>query len=219
MRNAKSPLELYDDINSPFDIKIISRKDSKDTPENRFEKSRLIHLTTDDYFKLVANELNAKWQDLKDQRRRVANEISVKDIAKKMRAGQKFPTPWIHMSDKLGNTPHFQEGLHRMLAAGDVYGDKAKFPVYLGYWEDSKEDFKDIENDDMDSYIQALNERKRQNQIDYDNAEWEKEQEMKKQTKEFAADYFNVPFDKVTDDQIKEYEKYENDLFLDEDDL
>ena len=224
MTTYKNPLDLANKIaptifkgpdNYAFDTGKLTKKGRYEWgPE--FENKRLIRLTADDYYKLVANEVNLKWQDLQDQRRAVPNQLSVDEMANLMRKGEKFPTPWLHLNDKLGMIPHFQEGLHRMLAAKDVYGDKAKFPVYLGYEKGSE--WNDIEDGDIDTFIKNMNEKRRQNQIDYDNAEFEKEQAAKEEDKRLARLWFNLNGqDDVTDEMLERYRE-ENDRLFEEDD-
>lgn len=222
-KNIPSLLDNEYQVQKPndyaFDTSIISRQKLIDPPSKRWDGHRIVRMTGDDYYKLVANEINHKWQDLEDQRRRVPNELSVDEMAEKMRKGEKFPTPWIHLNDKLGTIPHFQEGLHRMLAAKDVYGDKARFPVYLGYnKEESWDDLDDaLEKGTLDDWIQKRNAKIRQNQIDYDNAEWEKEQQRKREDKIEAARWFNLSGinspDDVDDDTLLRFYKELDDLF------
>lgn len=201
MPTYKSPLEQANALigndkpnDYAFDTRIISRQPLVTPLKDRWDGYRLVRMTGDDYYKLVANEINHKWQDLEKQRRETPNELSVDEMAEKMRKGEKFPTPWVHLNDKLGTIPHFQEGLHRMLAAKDVYGDKARFPVYLGYnKEESWDDLEDaLDKNTLDDWIQKRNAKILQNQIDYDNDEWDKEQERIRQDKIEAARWFGL---------------------------
>lgn len=225
MEAYKSPIELANNIapstykgpdNYAFDTGRLTKKGRYEWGPD-FQNKRLVRLSADDYYKLVANEVGLKWQDLQDQRRAVPNQISVEEMAKLMKQGEKFPTPWLHLNNKLGMIPHFQEGLHRMLAAKDVYGDKAKFPVWLGY--EKGEEWRDIENGDIDSFIKNMNEKRRQNQIDYDNAEYEKEQAAKEEDKRLARLWFGLNGQAdVTDEQLERYREESDRLFEEDED-
>jgi len=217
--NKEYPSQQTNDYS--FDTSKVSRNPYYKTMHDIFEddNNRLVRMTGDEYFKLVGNEINAKWQDLQKQRRENANQLSVDEMAKLMRKGTKFPTPWIHLNDKLGTVPHFQEGLHRMLAAKDVYGDKARFPVYLAYndeehWDDLEDA---LEKGTLDEWIQKRNAKIRQNQIDYDNAKFDLEQIQRNQDKLDAAKWFNLSGinspDDVDDDTLLRYYKEIDDLF------
>ena len=213
----KSPLALADSLTSPFDTSRTSRKGSHDF-EPDFNKHRLVHLTADEYYKLVGNEAGVSWKDLQDQRAAVKNDLSVDDMVTKMKNGDKFPTPWIHLNYKEGAIPHFQEGLHRMLAAKRVYGDDAKFPVYLGYEGD--DDWKDIESGDIDSFIKRMNDKRHANQIKYDAEEKAKAEAERQEEIKDARLWFHLNGqDDVTDEQLERYRKEMDDLFKDDSDF
>lgn len=225
MTTYKSPLQQANAILPPsekpndyaFDTSRITKKGRYEWgPE--FENKRLVRLSADDYYKLVANEVGHSWKDLQDQRRAVPNQISVDDMANLMRKGEKFPTPWIHLNDKLGMIPHFQEGLHRMLAAKDVYGDKAKFPVYLGYEKGTE--WNDIEDGDIDSFIKRMNATRSQNQAKYDNAKLEEEQKQRAEDLKLARLWFGLNgLTGMTDEEILDkYYREVDDLFLGDED-
>jgi len=217
----KNPIEQAQNIlQRPDDYAFdTSRTTKKGTYEwgPDFDNKRLVRMTADDYYKLVANEVGLKWQDLQDQRRVVPNQMSVEDMAKKMRAGEKFPTPWLHLNNELGMIPHFQEGLHRMLAAKDVYGDKAKFPVWLGY--EKGDEWLDIENGDIDTFIKNMNAKRKQNYEDRLNREWEEEQRQKEEDRKLARMWFGLNgIEDVTDEDIERYRREADALFEEKDD-
>lgn len=186
---------------------------------DKFDNSRLVRMTADDYYKLVANDINADWQKLQAQRRATPNELSVDEMANLMRKGEKFPTPWIHLNNGLGMLPHFQEGLHRMLAAKDVYGDKAKFPVLLGYEKGtSYDDLEDaIDKGTIDEWIQKMNASRSEWQTQHDNKLYEEEQRRRNEDKLDAAQWFNLsgingPED-VDDETLERYYKELDKMF------
>lgn len=221
----KSPLEQSNTIlnetgyqkpnDYAFDTSRITKKGTREWgPE--FDNRRLVRMTADDYYKLAANEVGLKWQDLQDQRRSVPNQISVADMADLMRKGEKFPTPWIHLNNRLGMIPHFQEGLHRMLAAKDVYGDKARFPVYLGFEKDAP--YNDIEEalekGTISDFIKKMNADRLQRQTDYDNEQWEKEQKQKEEDRKLARLWFGLNGQRdVTDEELDRYYRETDRLF------
>ena len=99
---------------------------SKDLAYMEKAKNRtgsIVMMSPDEYYNECATSVfNTTPESLKDQRR--ADGL-VEQYIQDMRNGDKFPLPHINYPD------HGQEGLHRMMAAGDIYGWDTKFPVLV----------------------------------------------------------------------------------------
>lgn len=211
----KSADQQADFLATPFDTRRISQKKDQ-TPRTMFESYRLTQMSPNDYYKMVSHLANVDPQKLMEQREKETNEISVADIRNKMKNGVKFDTPWIRLNDRgeKGSTDvYFQEGLHRMLAAGQEYGMDTKFPVYLAYENDPWEDM-DIMS--MDDFVNFYDKVRQDRWNKYQERERIKQQEIDDFYKQETADHFGILLDAVTPELIKQYKKYEDDLFKDE---
>ena len=203
--------------NNPFNIYSVSQEKSKKSPTAFFGSSkRLVNMSPNDYFKLVASQSGTTPEKLMEHRQRIPNELSIDDIRKKMREGVQFDTPWVRLMDsgeKGTVRPYWQEGLHRMLAAGQEYGMDTKFPIYLAYDNDQ---WDEIDTLPMDDFIKYYDDTR----LKRYNMEQERERIQKQEIDDFnrqeTADYFNVLLESVTPEMIREYLKYEDSLFKDE---
>lgn len=85
----------------------------------------VIYMTPTEYYQECATKIfeQTTVENLKKQRRANANYIS--QYKKDMLAGDKFPLCYLNYAD------HSQEGLHRMMAAGEAFGWDTKFPVLV----------------------------------------------------------------------------------------
>lgn len=214
-----NPDQLINELNNnPFDINSVSQEKGKKTPSAFFdidEGRRLVNMSPNDYFKFVSHQIQTTPDKLIANRQKNTNEISVDDMRKKMREGVKFDTPWLRLMDsgEPGTVnPYWQEGLHRMLAAGQEYGMDTKFPTYIAYENDP---WNEIDTLSMDDFIKHYDNKRLERYNNRKNAELKEEEESKQWYKESAARHFNVPIDKVTPEQIKEYEKWEDSFFED----
>ena len=101
--------------------------------EDRNTYSEIIYMTPYEYFKHCAEDcFNESAEQLIASRRRDKNTLEhltqVITVYKK-----KFPLPYIDYATH--STPS-QEGLHRMMVAGDLFGWDMKFPVQIIKWVD-----------------------------------------------------------------------------------
>ena len=198
-------------IDDAFDTTRLS-SDKSDTPEKRFEEyenKRLVHLSADDYYRIVAHELGTTPEKLRENREATSgSELTIDEIAERMKKGEKFGTPWITLSDYRGINPYFQEGLHRIAGAEKVYGKNVKFPVWLA---SGSEIWDDIE-DDMDLFLLNLDSVREENELLRDKQNLMKEQQKVKD----VAKWFGISEDKVTKEHIKRYYEELDDLFSDD---
>lgn len=145
----KNPIEQANEIISPFN----TRKVSHDLPLNKeFKNRRLIKISPNDYYKLVSDQWKIPVDEIIDDRMKNYNKLSIDDMRKMMREGVKFDTPYIKLKDSGVGDANFQEGLHRMLAAGLEFGMDTKFPVYLGYQTNP---WIDIDRIPMDEFLKV----------------------------------------------------------------
>lgn len=216
METYKTPLEQSKSMSNPFNKWKVSTERESVTPSSFFkdgESKRLVQMSPNDYFKFVSHQIGVTPEKLMEQRSRVPNQMSVDDMRKKMREGVLFDTPWLRVSDSgepRTTSPYWQEGLHRMLAAGQEYGMDTKFPIYLGYENDPWGEMDTMNMDDFlkhydDTRLARYNKRK-----EAEKAEQEKWANFERKE---AAMHFNVSEDQVTPEMIKEYRKWEDSLW------
>ena len=220
LQQFKTPNPIIDDLSTPFDVKKIYKQER---PNDFFKThvqygmgNRLVHMSPNDYYKLVASQSNTTPEKLMEHRQKYENEMSIDDMRKKMRSGVKFDTPWIALTDRGEKgtvTPYWQEGLHRMLAAGQEYGMDTKMPVYLGYENDRWEELDKMSMDDFIKYYDDTRLKRYNNAKAIEDA---KNKEIDDYYKKSTAEHFNILLDLVTPELIREYKKYEDDLFKDE---
>ena len=214
----KSPSAQAESIvNNPFNRWSVSQKEGKKTPSAFFgESKRLVNMSPNDYFKLVASQSGTTPEKLMENRQRVPNELSVDDIRQKMREGDLFDTPWIRLMDageKGTVRPYWQEGLHRMLAAGQEYGMDTKFPIYLAYDNDP---WNEIDTLSMDDFIKHYDTKRLERYNKQQERERIRNQEIDDYYKDATARHFNILLEQVTPELIKQYKKYEDDYLKDE---
>lgn len=211
----KSPINQSESIeNNPFNQWSVSQDPKKKSPSAFFGGSkRLVNMSPNDYFKLVASQGHISVDDLIKDRLNNANEMSIEEMRQKMRNGVKFDTPWIRLSDRgeKGDTsPYFQEGLHRMLAAGQEYGMDTKFPIYLAYQNDQ---WNEIDTLPMDDFIKHYDDTRLKRYNEHKKLEEQEQKELDDWYKQQTADYFNVLLENVTPEMLKEYTKYEDKMW------
>lgn len=108
-------VSYYDNFLNSADLHYI------ETHKNRTGK--VVMMTPEEYYQECATKVFTTSSDkLKAQRR--ANDL-VDKYAQDMKSGDKFPLPYIDYPN------HGQEGLHRMMAAGNVWGWDTQFPVLV----------------------------------------------------------------------------------------
>ena len=110
-------MSYYNDFLRPDDLKYLQRSKNK--------TGEIVMMSPFEYFHRCSRDIfayNASISDLENSRR--ASSYYPKYV-EAMRNGETFPMPM------LDYTSHGQEGLHRMLAAADVFGWHRKFPVLV----------------------------------------------------------------------------------------
>lgn len=94
-------------------------------------KGKIVYMSPNEYYREASkvlskvHEHNGTSQALKEQRN--ADPSYIKELEEVItKKHEKFPIPYLNISDRPG-----QEGLHRMMAVGNLYGWNTKFPVLL----------------------------------------------------------------------------------------
>lgn len=217
MEQFKTPLQqsnaMLDRKVEPFNTKSISQK-KWETPDEMFDNHRIVQMSPNDYFKFAAHFGHYKTPEaLMKNRAEKPNEISVDDIQKMMREGKQFDTPWLRLGDRGEKgyySTYWQEGLHRMLAAGREYGMDTKFPVYIGYEDDP---WNELETMPMDQFIDFYENKRQKRYDDYKRIQDDENLRIEQEHREDAARFHNIPVDQLTEQHIKAYDKYLDDIF------
>jgi len=173
-------------------------------------------MSPNDYYKFVSHQIKTTPEKLMEHRNKIKNQLSVDEMRTMMRNGVKFDTPWLRVDDsgEPGTTsPYWQEGLHRMLAAGQEYGMDTKFPIYLGYENDP---WGEMDTMSMDDFIKHYDQTRLDRYNKRKQAELEQKRKWEQMDKEFAAAHFKVPLDQVTPEMVKEYKKWEDSLWTED---
>lgn len=206
------PLELAKQLNkNPFNENRVSHEKGREYPFSFFanESKRLVNMSPNDYFKFVSHMANTTPEKLIEHRQNHPNEMSVDDMRSLMKKGTKFDTPWLRVDDygePRSVSPYWQEGLHRMLAAGQEYGMDTKFPIYLAYENDPWEE---LDTMSMDDFIKHYDDTR----LKRYNARKEREKEQELEYKKDIAEWYNIPLDAVLPKVMKKYDKEMTDLF------
>lgn len=103
----------------------LNERDSEYMRKSKNRKGELVMMSPNEYYRECAESVfkNSSVASLKAQRN--ADSGLIRHYQEDMKNGDKFPLCYINYADS------GQEGLHRMMAAGNVYGWDTKFPVLL----------------------------------------------------------------------------------------
>lgn len=109
-------VSYYNDFLTPDGLKYMQEK------KNR--TGEIVYMSPDEYFRICAKDIfGIPQKELEAQRS--ANTSTIIEYVSAMKRGDKFPLCFVNYADKS------QEGLHRMMAAGDAFGWNTKFPVLV----------------------------------------------------------------------------------------
>lgn len=116
----------YDSFLNESDLKYM------ENAKNRTGK--IVKMSPNDYFEECAESIfnGVSVSNLKEQRRR--DKESLYDLQMMLNDGKKFWLPYINIAD------NGQEGLHRMMVLGDVFGWDTEFPVLIVQSVDPRSD-------------------------------------------------------------------------------
>lgn len=105
----------YNNFLNPTDLKYMQ--------ESKNRTGEIIMMTPEEYYEACSKIFNQSVNDLKYQRS--SNADAILKYTMDMLNGDVFPLPYVNFADKS------QEGLHRMMAAGDAFGWDEEFPVLV----------------------------------------------------------------------------------------
>lgn len=126
IRAAVSPESVFDvnDTHVSYYNEFLDPDGLKYMQNSKNRTGEIVYMSPDEYFKTCAEDIfGVPIQKLKDQR--AANATDIAEYTKAMKRGDKFPLCFVNYADKS------QEGLHRMMAAGNAFGWDTKFPVLV----------------------------------------------------------------------------------------
>lgn len=103
----------------------LNDRDSEYMQKSKNRKGEIVMMSPNQYYYECANNVfqDSSVERLLSQRR--SNSELIQQYEEDMKNGDKFPLCYINYADS------GQEGLHRMMAAGNVYGWDTKFPVLI----------------------------------------------------------------------------------------
>lgn len=128
----------------------------------------IVYMSPDEYFRECAEKIfHVSQKYLEDSRS--ANTDAIIKYTSDMKKGDTFPLPYINYAD------NNQEGLHRMMAAGDAFGWNTKFPVLIV----------NVYDDELEAYRQTA-----YNMREYERHDFKK---IVEQAKDAISDWDMMP--------------------------
>ena len=111
------------DTHVGFYNNFLNPKDLKYMQESKNRTGEIVWMTPEEYYEACGKVFNKSAEDLKYERS--SNSKAILKYTMDMLNGDVFPLPYVNFAD------HSQEGLHRMMAAGDAFGWDEEFPVLV----------------------------------------------------------------------------------------
>lgn len=112
------------DTDTSYYNNFLNEKDLAYMQKSKNRTGEVVYMTPSQYYEECATRIfDTTVAELKRQRR--ANSEDITQYMNDMLAGDKFPLCYLNYAD------HGQEGLHRMMAAGEAFGWDTKFPVLI----------------------------------------------------------------------------------------
>ena len=109
--------------------------------DEKNKKGEIKMLSPEEYYEICAAQFGTTPEDLKQGRSTPPEYIKALERVITVKK-KKFPMPFIDYTEK-GS----QEGLHRMMAAGNLFGWDHKFPVLVIDWADKARHEKEVDDD------------------------------------------------------------------------
>ena len=150
------------DTDTSYYNNFLNEKDLAYMQKSKNRTGEVVYMTPSQYYEECATKIfDTTVAELKRQRR--ANSEDITQYIDDMLSGDKFPLCYLNYAD------HGQEGLHRMMAAGEAFGWDTKFPVLVVRAVDDRvEQLHDIWRYWVDAVYDA-------EQVTYDASTWEQE--------------------------------------------
>lgn len=190
------------DTNTSYYNNFLNEKDLAYMQKSKNRTGEVVYMTPAQYYQECATKIFERTtvESLKLQRSRNAEYIT--QYKADMLAGDKFPLCYLNYAD------HSQEGLHRMMAAGEAFGWDAKFPVLVvDAVDDRVEALHAIYRDWIDSVSDAK-------EFSYDETTWEQDlvEEVEYNLEHRTGRHYDVV---ITDRRSREEcEKYDIDYAI-----
>ena len=126
IRAAVSPDRVFDigDTKVSFYNEFLTADGLEYMQKNKNRTGEIVYMSPDEYFRECATKVFGISQKELEAQRSANTDTIIKYISD-MKSGDVFPLCYINYADKQ------QEGLHRMMAAGDAFGWNTKFPVLV----------------------------------------------------------------------------------------
>lgn len=129
------------DTKTSYYNNFLNPKDLQYMQKSKNRTGEIVMMTPDEYYEACSKIFKQSVNHLKDSRR--YNSATIERYTQDMLDGDVFPLPYVNFADSQ------QEGLHRMMAAGDAFGWNKKFPVLVVTADDPELFEKQKQFDDM----------------------------------------------------------------------
>jgi hypothetical protein len=126
IRASATPYHVFNehDTKTSYYNDFLTADGLKYMQDQKNRTGEIVYMSPDEYFRECASKIfNVSQQYLEDSRSN--NTDTIIEYTSAMKRGDVFPLPYINYADTA------QEGLHRMMAAGDAFGWNTKFPVLV----------------------------------------------------------------------------------------
>ena len=126
IRAAVSPDNVFDvnDTHVSYYNEFLTPDGLEYMRNSKNRTGEIVYMSPDEYFKTCDEDIfGVPISTLKAQR--AANAADIAEYTEAMKRGDKFPLCFVNYADKS------QEGLHRMMAAGNAFGWDTEFPVLV----------------------------------------------------------------------------------------
>ena len=141
----KAKFNLHD-TGMPYYNNFLDKKQLEYMQSHKNRTGEIVYMTPEEYYRRCADDIfNEPIQKLKDSRSYRADKIS--KYKEDMLNGDVFPLCMLNYADK------GQEGLHRMLAAGEAFGWDIEYPVLVVSVYDEELEELDRARYDLESYF------------------------------------------------------------------
>lgn len=167
IRATVAPNGVFDvnDTKVSFYNEFLTDEGLKYMQSSKNRTGEIVYMSPNDYFKSCAEDIFHIPQEQLEESRS-ANMGTIIEYGTAMKRGDTFPLPYINYAD---NT---QEGLHRMMAAGDTFGWNTKFPVLIVEAYDKEYEVQHQNFLNMRDY-ERYDFKKVVNQADEDISDWD----------------------------------------------
>ena len=151
------------DTDTSYYNNFLNEEDLAYMQKSKNRTGEVVYMTPEQYYEECATKIfrDTSVESLKQQRRR--NGEYIEQYKDDMLAGDKFPLCFLNYAD------NSQEGLHRMMAAGEAFGWDTKFPVLVVYAVDDRVE---ALNDLWRDWVNAVGDAE---EYRYDKETWEED--------------------------------------------